>query len=299
MSKIITRQEAKSLGLQTYPTGVPCKHGHISERYAISGVCVSFRAAASKKWGIENREKLLEINAAWKASNKERIAETNRAWRDENKDRSKLVSASWYAANKERKLEKAKIYAAANREKISAYRIAWGKTNAVRIKAVNDIWRANNAEKMTATTIAWRKDHPEKIREYAAAWAERNPEKETARWAAKYAKDPEASKKKCAEWRKNNPGKTRVYMQNYKALKDASGEKLSVGLADKLFKLQGGKCPCCGLPLGENYHMDHIIPLKLGGPNNDGNIQLLRQRCNNQKNAKHPIDFMQSLGFLL
>lgn len=56
---------------------------------------------------------------------------------------------------------------------------------------------------------------------------------------------------------------------------------------------------CCGLPLGDNYHIDHIMPLALGGSNTDDNIQLLRQRCNNQKCAKHPVDFMQSRGFLL
>lgn len=41
------------------------------------------------------------------------------------------------------------------------------------------------------------------------------------------------------------------------------------------------------------------MPLALGGANEDWNIQLLRQRCNNQKKAKHPVDFMQSKGYLL
>jgi 5-methylcytosine-specific restriction endonuclease McrA len=45
--------------------------------------------------------------------------------------------------------------------------------------------------------------------------------------------------------------------------------------------------------------MDHIIPLALGGTNTDDNIQLLRAKCNKQKGAKHPIDFMQQRGFLL
>jgi 5-methylcytosine-specific restriction endonuclease McrA len=51
--------------------------------------------------------------------------------------------------------------------------------------------------------------------------------------------------------------------------------------------------------LGDNYHLDHIVPLAIGGTNTDDNIQLLRQKCNQQKSAKHPIDFMQSRGFLL
>jgi 5-methylcytosine-specific restriction endonuclease McrA len=79
----------------------------------------------------------------------------------------------------------------------------------------------------------------------------------------------------------------------------ASGGKLSPDLAERLYELQGGKCACCGKPLGEKYHLDHIMPLALGGANTDDNMQLLTARCNIQKSAKHPIDFMQERGFLL
>ena len=77
------------------------------------------------------------------------------------------------------------------------------------------------------------------------------------------------------------------------------GGKLSSGLSGRLFKLQRGKCACCKLPLGDDYHLDHIIPIDLGGANEDWNIQLLRAKCNCQKHNTHPIDFMQSKGFLL
>lgn len=76
--------------------------------------------------------------------------------------------------------------------------------------------------------------------------------------------------------------------------------KLSADISDRLLILQRGKCACgCQQPLGDDYHLDHIMPLALGGTNTDDNIQLLRQPCNNQKYAKHPVDFMQSRGFLL
>lgn len=55
----------------------------------------------------------------------------------------------------------------------------------------------------------------------------------------------------------------------------------------------------CGKPLGDAYHLDHVMPLALGGSNTDDNMQLLRDRCNLQKHAKHPVDFMQERGFLL
>lgn len=269
MSKIITREAAKETGLVFYFSRLACKNGHIADRYTQSGRCQQCHFLAIQKSAAKYRSEKLELSAA--------KAETKRAQREQTSE-----------------VRKAGIKA-----RVQAYNAIWRKTNAVKMKAVNDIWRANNIEKMTATTTAWRKLNPQKIREYTAAWEKRNPEKQSAKSIARYAKDPEASKKRCAEWRNNNPGKTRAYMQNYKAIKESSGEKLSIGLAEKLFLLQGGKCPCCKLPLGDDYHMDHIIPLKRGGPNNDANIQLLRQRCNNQKNAKDPLLFMQSRGFLL
>ncbi len=96
-----------------------------------------------------------------------------------------------------------------------------------------------------------------------------------------------------------NADRVCILSHNRRAKISLIGGKLSSGLSKKLFKLQKGKCACCKEPLGNNFHMDHIMPLALGGANEDWNIQLLRQTCNNQKRAKHPIDFMQKRGFLL
>lgn len=70
-------------------------------------------------------------------------------------------------------------------------------------------------------------------------------------------------------------------------------------MAKKLYELQRGKCACCCKPLGNNYHLDHRVPLARGGRNEDCNMQLLRAKCNMQKSAKDPIEFMQERGFLL
>lgn len=88
-------------------------------------------------------------------------------------------------------------------------------------------------------------------------------------------------------------------MQNKRAKIRENGGRLSPGLAKTLFSLQKGKCACCGLPLGNDFHLDHIIPSALGGANEDWNIQLLRRKCNMSKGAKHPLVFMQGKGFLL
>lgn len=144
---------------------------------------------------------------------------------------------------------------------------------------------AENPEKVNAATAKWRANNPEKERSTDAKWRAENPEK------VKAAK---------AKYRSANLESFRIYEQNRRSLQRGDGGKLSVGLSERLYELQRGKCACgCKQPLGDNYHLDHRMPLALGGANEDSNIQLLRATCNLQKNAKHPVDFMQQRGFLL
>jgi len=83
------------------------------------------------------------------------------------------------------------------------------------------------------------------------------------------------------------------------AKRRGNGGVLSKGLSERLFGLQRGLCPCCSQPLGDNYHRDHIMPIDLGGANEDWNIQLLRAQCNLQKRNKRPEVFMRERGFLI
>lgn len=134
-------------------------------------------------------------------------------------------------------------------------------------------YRAANRDKVRAYHAAYRAAHREELRAANAAYRKANPVP---------------------------PEKNRIDAHNHRARKLEAGGKLSRGLAERLFKLQRGKCACgCGQKLGDDYHRDHIMPLALGGTNTDDNIQLLRATCNLQKSVKHPIDFMQQRGFLL
>lgn len=134
----------------------------------------------------------------------------------------------------------------------------------------------------------------------ATAWNAANPAKHRAADAKWLAANPGKRQATTAAWAAANPEARRIRCQNRRARKREAGGKLSKGLTDRLFKLQKGKCACgCKQPLGDDYHLDHIMPIILGGVNEDWNIQLLRSLCNQQKHAKHPIDFMQQRGFLL
>jgi 5-methylcytosine-specific restriction endonuclease McrA len=160
----------------------------------------------------------------------------------------------------------------------------WAKENTERVKATKVLYYAANSERLKEASVAWYAANPERAKASSLAWLKANPEKSRASSLA---------------WQRANPEARRIMDQNRRARKLANGGKLSKGLSAKLFKLQKGKCPCCNQPLGDDCHMDHIIPLAKGGANEDWNIQLLRQQCNQQKGAKDPVEFMQSRGKLL
>ena len=67
---------------------------------------------------------------------------------------------------------------------------------------------------------------------------------------------------------------------------------------EKLFVLQQGKCACCCKKLTK-YHIDHIMPLSLGGSNWPTNLQLLCPHCNMSKHSKDPLVWANKIGKLL
>ena len=164
-------------------------------------------------------------------------------------------------------------------------------------------YRAANREKACEGAAKWRADNQDNRREYdtkyRAMYYSSNKDKVREyndKWRAENLDRVRAAS---SAYQSANLDKYRVYEQNRRARKLESGGKLSKLLTDKLYKLQRGKCACCGLPLGDDFHLDHIMPLARGGSNTDDNIQLLRSRCNRQKMAKHPVDFMRERGFLI
>ena len=162
--------------------------------------------------------------------------------------------------------------------------IAWRKADPAKVKAIKAAYYAANAEKVKAKSAAWAAANPDRLRETKAAYRAANIDKIKARNSA---------------WSAANRDVGRAHKQNRRARKRANGGRLSAGLVGRLIKLQQGKCACCSQPLKVGFHLDHIMPLALGGTNTDDNMQLLNQRCNNQKHAKHPVDFMQQRGFLI
>lgn len=230
-----------------------------------------FSKSTKRKDGLSSkcRSCVADYDAARRAANPEANKARCAEYLEKNRERNRSASAGYYAKNREEQLAKAKEY---------------GAKHADRYRANASKWYEDNRDRAKVTRAAYYESNKKAIKEASAL---------------RYAANAEVVKVKTAEWRKANPEAKRTHNQNRRARKNYGGGKISKGLAAQLFALQKGLCPCCNQPLGSDFQYDHILPLALGGLHADGNIQLMRAVCNNRKNAMHPVDYMQSKGFLL
>ncbi len=93
---------------------------------------------------------------------------------------------------------------------------------------------------------------------------------------------------------------SRVYGHKRRAIIACVGG--TYGLADvrRILKAQRHRCAYCKVTVSKaQYHVDHIMPLALGGTNAPANLQITCPSCNLRKHKQHPIDFAQRLGLLL
>lgn len=140
-NQIINRDQAVAQGLKRFFTGIPCKHGHLSERATKSGDCVAC-----------NREK------------SQRFAHVNAKWREENRDRDLANKRKHYGSRKNEYIERNRAWAEANPEKMQESNRKWRRSEKGR-KQGRD-WYAANREKHLALTNAWKKENPEAVRAY-------------------------------------------------------------------------------------------------------------------------------------
>lgn len=154
-----------------------------------------------------------------------------------------------------------------------------------------------NREKMLQRAKDWALANPERTKQRVSAWHQENPDKVSAIKDRYREKNKDTLNAKHSARKKANPERGRIDAHNRRRAKVG---KLSSGIINRLMELQGGKCPICKSSLKEvQPHLDHIMPIALGGLNVDNNVQLLCKPCNLHKSKKHPVDFMQSKGFLL
>jgi 5-methylcytosine-specific restriction endonuclease McrA len=173
--------------------------------------------------------------------------------------------------NKERLLQQAKDYYDRNKEKINAANKNWRITNADRKNEYDRNWKAANSELLKKHKRDHYDRNTDRIKQRAKDWVANNAEYVKVRQREYFKKNPEI--------RVNAKAKRRTRVGTY---------RLPYGTIPALYKSQNGLCACCRKELNGKYHVDHIMPLALGGRNIPENLQLLLPRCNLKKGKSHP-----------
>lgn len=166
-----------------------------------------------------------------------------------------------------------KTYKAVNSERIRAQRKEYRQENKEAIAAYQaqyrPIYRAKNKTQLVAESVKWRRNNPERAAEH------------------------------CRQSRKRHPETSRAATRNRRARLAACDGRHTSEDIQEIGANQRWRCACCKTNLKKvGHHVDHIHPIAAGGGNDKSNLQLLCAPCNQSKNARHPVDFMQSRGFL-
>ena len=139
-------------------------------------------------------------------------------------------------------------------------------------------------------------------REHKRRWHLKYHHKRLIRLRQHRAENPEKYRKREREKRAKNPQWYREKKRRYKARLLNQIGTVSKDIEGVLLKKNGNRCaaPWCRKSLGgrPTWHLDHIVPLKLGGLHDDANLQILCATCNLKKQAKHPDDWQMKHGRL-
>jgi 5-methylcytosine-specific restriction endonuclease McrA len=158
-------------------------------------------------------------------------------------------------------------------------------------------WRMKHPEESARKTREWAQANPGRMREYSAKYRRSERGRATAQ---RWLEVRDRSRRQATTRRYYLKNKTRylTYASNRRARIRGSDGHHSKDDVAFIAQKQGMRCIYCRNKL-KHFHIDHILPLALGGANDKTNIQLLCPRCNRRKGAKHPIDYANRLGLLL
>jgi 5-methylcytosine-specific restriction endonuclease McrA len=239
----------------------------------------------SERLRLERLAKRREQTAEWVRNNKDRVSASGKARYEKNKEKLK-------AAERARRL--------ANPEKYKAARAKSRERNRERNLKRGAAYRDAHREELARKSKEYADQRRELLRQKKREYNKRYKEILRVRRAKYRQENLELIRKRERESAPKYKAAKQASMQRYRARKQSAHGRLSKDIVPRLMALQKGKCACCRESLRKTgKHIDHVMPLSAGGHNTDDNVQLLCPACNCSKNARHPIDFMQSRGFLL
>jgi len=227
----------------------------------LKAACKECRRANGKQYNIDNAEK----KRAYRAANRERIRARDKTYYEKNKETICARVQQYQAENREECLERSRQYRAEHLEEL-------------REKERERARNASEEQRVQARRRArlWYVENKERAQEYARQYRIDNRERVD---------------KRVTDWMRDNPEAARAIRRNRKARLRAAEGSHSASDVTAQYDRQGGRCYYCEESVGEAYHVDHVIPLSLGGRNSPDNLVIACPDCNLSKGGKHPMEF--------
>jgi len=248
--------------------------------------CVKARAA---DYARNNPEKVAACNAAYRKANAERISEYHKTIYVANKETIKARSKARYWEKIAPTRRRSGSRFASSEEAKEHYRLYKGA------------WYQANKERHRENGRKWLSEHREQDRLRCRLWARRNKESCAANGKKWREANREWVNSKARARYRNNPEEAKAFARNRRArVLAAVGSHTAADIRD-IRRLQRDRCgmPYCKKGLRGKGHIDHIMPLMLGGGNHRRNLQLLCATCNMRKHAKDPLVFASENGLLV
>lgn len=241
----------------------------------------------------ERREKRRIKQAKWRAENLERAREITRLSEErrrhavaiaEGRDPRKPGVARRFTEEEKRakRLAKSKAYYHAHRDELKAKRDA-GKLGATAV-AKSDLSPDELARRAKANEKVkrWRTANPERAKEITRKSERNRRERQAA-----------AEGRTLRQWGNPLPEadrllRDRAISATRRTRIRGNGGKFTRHDIAEMRATQKGICPVCSIALGDEVHVDHWVPVVLGGSSDPGNLRLLHPACNLKKGARHP-----------
>ncbi len=143
------RKEAKQLGVAKYCTNKLCKHGHLSERYTSSGMCVKCEQAwrqenKKRRRGYSNKITTSQYNKQYYQDHRNHILKRCNQWNENHEH----YFEEYRKNNKEHICQLNTQYQQENKESICQQRKQHYKNNKQQNNKASKLWRESNPDKV-------------------------------------------------------------------------------------------------------------------------------------------------------
>lgn len=136
--------------------------------------------------------------------------------------------------------------------------------------------KARNSENVKAYNKAYRARNRNRRTEYNRKWRLLNPT-----WSPEYKR----------QYDRENPDRVRAHNFARRARVRQNGGVVKPEDIQLLLRSQNGLCWWCGDHVGNDYHVDHRVPLARGGSNDARNLCISCPKCNQSKHNKLPYEW--------